>query len=460
MRVVFGGVRGSSPVNGSQYTVYGGDTTSILVLGDTGERIIIDAGTGLKNLLPHLGESTDPLVLLLSHYHLDHLMGLPSFPPLYQSGRSIKIVGLVPPSGRPDTWQALTTLMGEPYWPVPLAEAGSMLVTVGVSTKDGSWQGEYTREYLTVGSLEVRVCPVPHPGGCLAWRIDDPANRSFLVFATDMEWSQAGLDQRRAFKDFCTNPTPVSTMIMDGHYAEKEYPSHMGWGHSTLQEVAQVGFDVGAKHICVTHHAPENDDETLDDRATILTELVRELGSDAQTSFVRQGQEMKIVGTDNSEETVHRNAGKVLLMVSELHQMGYERLRISPGMSPSGQHWRCVITHVDNFDPDHGALVLDGVNDLLTYSSAVGDQFFGWDDAAGDNPNSLARKFIERFPVIARLGRGDDEQYVQWYDEVVNLVKKGDLPCAYSDWSEDPEDAILPTMGGIRKLSMPPDGEG
>ncbi len=96
MRVIFGGVRGSNPVNGNQYTVYGEDTTSILILGDNGERIVIDAGTGLKNLLPHLGESTDPLVLLLTHYHLDHLMGLPTFDPLYQRGRPIKIVGLVP----------------------------------------------------------------------------------------------------------------------------------------------------------------------------------------------------------------------------------------------------------------------------------------------------------------------------------------------------------------------------
>ncbi len=460
MRVIFGGVRGSNPVNGIQYTVYGGDTTSIIILGDSGERIIIDAGTGLRNLLPHLGQSTDPLVLLLSHYHLDHLMGLPAFPPLYQKGRPIKIVGLVPPSGRPDTWQALTNLIGEPYWPVSLARAGSLLVTVDVSARDGSWQGELSREFLTVGSLEVRVCPVPHPGGCLAWRIDDPAKGSSLVFATDMEWSEAGLDHRRKFKDFCRNPNPVSALIMDGHYAEKEYSSHMGWGHSTLQEVAQVGFDVGAKQIGVTHHAPENDDEILDDRAAILMDLVRELGSDAQTFFVHQGQELKIEGKDLSGDAMHDNASLVLLMVSELHKMGYERMRISPGMSSSGLHWRCGITHVANIDPDHGAMALDGSKDLVAYSTSAGDQFFGWDDAACDSPISLARKFIERFPVIARLGRGDDEEYAQWYEQVVQLVEEGDLPYVYSDWSEDSEDGILPTVGGINKLPMPPDGEG
>ncbi len=116
MKVIFGGVRGSMPVTGEQYTVYGGDTTSLLVQGESGERIIIDAGTGLSHLLPHLGESNDPLVLLLTHYHLDHLMGFASFPPLYQKERSIRIVGMIPAAGHPDTWQALTTLMGEPYF--------------------------------------------------------------------------------------------------------------------------------------------------------------------------------------------------------------------------------------------------------------------------------------------------------------------------------------------------------
>ncbi len=460
MKVIFGGARGSSPVSGSQYEIYGGDTTSLLVLGDKGERIIIDAGTGLKNLLPHLGESGDPLVMLLSHYHLDHLMGLPSFPPLYQSGRSIKIVGLVPPSGRPDTWQAITTFMGEPYWPVPMAEAGSMLVTVDVSSKDGSWLGQLNQEFLTVGGLEVRVCPMPHPGGCLAWRIDDPANGSSFIFATDIEWSNAGPDQRQAFYDFCKKPRPVSTLIMDGHFAEKEYSNHMGWGHSTLQEVAQAGVEAGAKQIGVTHHSPENDDATLDNRAAEFMDLIRDLGSDAQSFFVRQGQELKIERKDDSEDAVHRNASLVLQMVSELHQLGYERLRISPGMSPNGTHWRCAVTHVANIKSGHGALVVDQSNDVVTYSSGAGDQFFGWDDAGQDSADALARKFIERFPVITRLGRGDDEEYVEWYEQVVELVAQGDLPCAYSDWSDDEKDGILPTVGGVGELPMPPEGEG
>jgi ribonuclease BN (tRNA processing enzyme) len=460
MRLIFGGVRGSGPVTGSQYTVYGGDTTSVLVLGESGERIIIDAGTGLNNLVPHLGESTDPLVLLLTHYHIDHLMGLPNFSPLYQRDRSIKIAGMVPARGRPDTWQALTTIVGEPYWPVPLAETGSLLVTHNVSLRDGKWQGDINREFLTVGRLEVRVCPVAHPGGCLAWRIDEPASGASLVFATDMEWGQASLDQRNAFLGFCQTPRPVSTLIMDGHFSGTEYPSHAGWGHSTIQEVAGVGVQAGAIQIGVTHHAPENDDELLDDRAAILNDLIRELGSDAKAFFARQGQELKIVGHDNPEDETQKNARMVILMVHQLHELGYQRLRIGPGMSASGVYWRCAVTHVANIQEDNGALVLDEANDTAMYSSGSGDHFFGWEDTSEDTPADLARKFIERFPVIARLGRGDDENYAEWFQEVVRVVEAGGFPYAYSDWSDEHEDGILPTVGGTGGLPMPPDGEG
>jgi len=223
MKVIFGGVRGSGPITGSQYTVYGGDTTSVLVLGNSGERIVIDAGTGLSNLLPHLGDSNDPLVMLLSHYHLDHMMGLPSFKPLYQRDRSIKIVGMVPSSGRPDTWQALSTLMDEPYWPVSLQDTGAMLVTIDVSARDGSWLGDINRECLVVGQLEVRVCPVDHPGGCLAWRIDEPSSGASLVFATDMEWRLASPQQQKTFQDFCSRPKPVSTGIKGVHHGTKNH---------------------------------------------------------------------------------------------------------------------------------------------------------------------------------------------------------------------------------------------
>ncbi len=459
MKIIFGGVRGSGPVSGAEYTVYGGDTTSLLVLGVGGERIVIDAGSGLGNLTPHLGEADDPLVLLLTHYHLDHLIGLPAFPPLYQKGRSLRIVGPVPSSGHPDTWKSLSTLVGEPYWPVALSETGAALVVSDVAAEDGHWIGEPNRQSLTVGGLEVRVHPVVHPGGCLAWRIDEPATRASFVFATDMEWGRTPPEQRRAFTQFCTRPRNPTALIMDSHFVQDEYAGHSGWGHSTLEEVAALGAEIGADTIIGTHHAPDCTDLQLDERSEKLTAEVRALGSDGLAFLARQGQEVELVGQSNPEDETHNNARRVLLMVAELHNMGYQRLRIAPGISPSGMYWRCAVTHAGNIQYDHGAMVVDDGHDTAMYSSGAGDAFFGWDDASGDDAIVLARKFVERFPVIVRLGRGDDEEYARWYEQVVTLALEGDLPYAYSDWMDDEEPGLLPTVGGTRRLPLPPGGE-
>ena len=304
MKVIFGGVRGSGPVSGPQFSDYGGDTTSVLVCGDQGERVVIDAGTGVRNLLPHLGAPDLPLVMLLTHYHLDHLMGLPAFSPLYQPERPLTIVGPVPPGGKPDTRDILKRFLDEPFWPIPLAKAGADLKTLDVSCRDGRWLDDPNRDFLCVGALEVRACPLTHPGGCVAWRIDEPSTGGSLVFATDVEWGRADDRQQGAFLDFCRNPGRLSLLVMDGHFTAAEYATHSGWGHSTLEEVAEIGVAARADRIAVTHHAPGNDDPALDARGERFRELVRENQSRALAIMARQGQELMLTQTDdpNHEE--------------------------------------------------------------------------------------------------------------------------------------------------------------
>ena len=298
MKVIFGGVRGSEPVFAPRFSVYGGDTTSVLVCGDQGERVVIDAGTGVRNLLPHLGAPSQPLVMLLTHYHLDHLMGLPSFGPLYQSGRPLTIAGPVSAGGLPSTHKILSTFLGEPFWPIPLAQMEADLTTLDISHADGLWLDDRSRDFFPLGKLEIRACPLAHPNGCLAWRIDEPATDSSFVLATDVEWGQADDRQRQMFLDFCRGPRRLSLLAMDGHFNAAEYALYSGWGHSTWEEVAEVGMAVRAKRIAVTHHAPGNEDHNLDERNHLFEELVRENGGNAQVFFARQGQELVIAGSD------------------------------------------------------------------------------------------------------------------------------------------------------------------
>ncbi|HVY60643.1 MAG TPA: hypothetical protein VHF22_03275 [Planctomycetota bacterium] len=161
-------------------------------------------------------------------------------------------------------------------------------------------------------------------------------------------------------------------------------------------------------------------------------------------------------------DPVMRRAQRVLLMVHELHKLGYQRLRAVPGEADSGCYWRCAVTPVDNVLESHGAMYVrfDDEN-AAKYTSADENAYFGWKDARHDTARQLAKKFLERFPRIAARGEGLDYAYAGWYVQMLGFAERGALPVAYANWC-GPEDGQrwLPTLEGIESgLPMPPPGE-
>lgn len=148
-------------------------------------------------------------------------------------------------------------------------------------------------------------------------------------------------------------------------------------------------------------------------------------------------------------------------MVHELHKLGYQRLRIAPGLSPSGMHWRCSITHVGNIQRSHGALLWDFSHDVAHYSTGQSNAYFGWEDARQDTARQLAAKFIDRFSTIARLGQGVDWAYAGWFVQMLGMAEHGELPMAYDNGYMTPDPHWLPTTAEIDSgLPMPPAGAG
>ena len=149
-------------------------------------------------------------------------------------------------------------------------------------------------------------------------------------------------------------------------------------------------------------------------------------------------------------DTASRN---ILRMVSELHVRGYQRIRIAPGMAPSGCYWRCAVTPASNVGPR--AFLTDANWLTATYSSGQGRHYFSWRDAARATPSQLANLFIERFPAIAAEGRGTDWAYAGWYLEMLHLTYPNQLPIAYADW-DLPTDCLATTSGSV-EIPWPPE---
>jgi hypothetical protein len=125
-------------------------------------------------------------------------------------------------------------------------------------------------------------------------------------------------------------------------------------------------------------------------------------------------------------------------------------------MSPSGLHWRCSITSVDNISEKNGALILDWDRGAH-YFASMGRRYFEWEDAQDTRPDRLADLFIERFPDIAEAGRGPDWEYAGWYVWMLHLTYPSSLFIAYADW-DLPSDCLV-TDTELR-IPVPPPGLG
>ncbi|MBP6582244.1 MAG: ADP-ribosylglycohydrolase family protein [Chromatiaceae bacterium] len=151
----------------------------------------------------------------------------------------------------------------------------------------------------------------------------------------------------------------------------------------------------------------------------------------------------------------------ILEMVHILHRRGYQRLRIAPGLAPSGCCWRVSVAPWDNFQADNGSL-LRNFEDAVHHTTGNGELPFEWRDGRGKNPQELADLFLARHPELAERGWGADWAYAGWYLEVLAQAARGLFPAAYGDWYEQPDPRYLvltgPSASGQQRMPAPPLG--
>lgn len=257
MHLIIGGVRGSYPVAQPGFMKYGGETTSFLIEGACGERILIDAGTGVRVLGERLAAAPSPrrALLLMTHYHLDHVVGLPSMGLIYDPSWTLEIAA--PAHDEYVVEETMSRVMDKPFWPLQVSDLRSRL-------RFRALDGAASIVPLRWGGLTVRWCPVHHPGGCTAYRIDEPESGASLVIASDVEWGLASESERDQLRMLCRTPVPASLLMMDAQYTPEEVASYRGWGHSTWREALDLADECGVRRLGLIHHNPRKDDVALD----------------------------------------------------------------------------------------------------------------------------------------------------------------------------------------------------
>jgi len=252
VKVTLWGTRGSLAVPGADTMHYGGNTSCVEVRGDDETLLVLDAGTGIRNLGKDMDRNLRRVDLLLSHLHMDHIQGLGFFDPLFWPNLEVHLWG--PPSTTLDLHARLSRYLSPPLFPVRLRDLPCDFTLHDVVALRG----------FSVGGLQVEAQLVCHPGPTVGYRIT--GDGATLCYIPDHEPALGA-------KNFTEEPNWLSgyelaqsadLLIHDAQYTSEQYPHHVGWGHSAIEDTLAFAKATGVRHLVTFHHDPSHTDGFLD----------------------------------------------------------------------------------------------------------------------------------------------------------------------------------------------------
>jgi phosphoribosyl 1,2-cyclic phosphodiesterase len=251
MRVTLWGTRGSLGSPGAETARYGGNTSCVEARGSEGTVLVLDAGTGIRRLGVALPSSLRRVDVLLTHLHMDHIQGLGFFAPLYNPEVEVHIWG--PASTTLHLRNRLMRYLSPPLFPVRLRELPCQLVLHEVPCGD-----------FAVGEFCITSALVGHPGPTVGYRLTTPL--AALAYIPDHE-PALGVRQFPLAREWTSGYTLAAgadLLIHDAQYSREEYPSYIGWGHSSLTHALAFAVLAEVKQFVPFHHDPAHTDEDLD----------------------------------------------------------------------------------------------------------------------------------------------------------------------------------------------------
>ena len=287
-RLRFWGTRGSVPSPGPMTVRYGGNTPCVEVRTDSNALIILDAGTGIRELGRSLlagangsGISAD---IFLTHAHWDHIQGIPFFGPIFQDGNQFTIWGSKELKTGID--RVIRDQMLPVVFPVPFDSLAAKISFAEIAEEERKGNG-YT----------VKAFGVCHPGGALGYRFSgsDGTGTSF-VYISDNELREVETYGARPGwqTELVRFIEGAQTLIHDATYTKAEYDRHRGWGHSTHEEVVSLALDAGVEQLVLFHHRPERSDDDLDQCVAACQALVRSRGRKIAVSAAAEGMTLMV----------------------------------------------------------------------------------------------------------------------------------------------------------------------
>ena len=285
LRLQFWGTRGSIPSPGPRTVRYGGNTPCVEVRTSEGWLVILDAGTGIRELGRSLIERANgsPIAgdIFVTHAHWDHIQGLPFFGPVFQRGNHFTIWGSKAMATSID--RVVRDQMSPVVFPVTFEQLDAV-----IDFREMSEERCVGRGY-TVEAMQMR-----HPGGALGYKFTDGnGNRGgrALVYISDNELDAAAKYEAPASwrDDLVRFSRGASVLVHDTMYTVEEYDHHRGWGHSTYEDALELALEAEVETLILFHHKPERTDDEVDRRVEQLRAKVARRGSQLNVVAAAEG---------------------------------------------------------------------------------------------------------------------------------------------------------------------------
>lgn len=273
------GARGAIPVSGEKYLKYGGNTTCLEIRSKNDEIIVVDAGSGIRELGNKLlRERRFEHHIIFTHSHLDHITGFPFFKPIYNKKTHINLLGC--PTTQGNLKMILSRAMGPPLFPIPLER-----VKAKINYSDSCSTS------FSIDSIEVFPINLSHPNVGLGYKFVE--NGKKFVFLTDNE---LGYRHRggRSFDDYKTFAKDADLLIHDGEFTPEEYKLTKSWGHSNYLDALNLAIEAGVLRFGLCHHNQDRSDADQDRIVERCQQIIKSKGKNMECFALTQATELTV----------------------------------------------------------------------------------------------------------------------------------------------------------------------
>ncbi|MEX0721632.1 MAG: MBL fold metallo-hydrolase [Balneolaceae bacterium] len=278
VKIKFWGTRGSTPCANVENMHFGGNTTCLqITIPGTDEMLILDCGTGFRNMGNELQEENKSLKgnIFITHPHWDHLQGFPFFKPFYSNKNEFRI--FIPPQEVGGCKEILQGHMSDTYFPISIdmLEADLYCETFQMEKKDfGTYSIEYMWAHHTIPTAIFKL----------------GINENTIVFAPDNELPiDRSIESKEYIDNFAAFIHGADILIHDAQYNEEQYQKRQGWGHSAREYITELASQEKVKQLYLTHHDPDSTDDYL---LNVDKRIKEEFKSFEEICLVKEGQEI------------------------------------------------------------------------------------------------------------------------------------------------------------------------